>query len=77
MCADPATREAIRALREDIDEAKDRLTRLEAQINGDGSKEKGVIPRLSAIETKTNLIIGILGAIGGAVIPAVVKYLLK
>lgn len=75
MCADPATKEAITAIKREIETLQERVERIENTVNGDGTKEKGVIPRLSTIEAKTNALLAILGAIATALIPAVLKYL--
>lgn len=75
MCADPNAAKEIAAIKTEIQNLEDRIRELERSVNGDGSKEKGIIPRLSTIETKMNLLLWLLGAAVSAIVPAAVKYL--
>ena len=76
MCADPAAKQAIEAIKEEIKLLQERVAKMEQTINGDGSKEKGIIPRLTTIETKQNMVLGGIGALVLAIVPAVIKYLI-
>ena len=75
MCADPVTAKEIAAIKTEIQNLEDRIKELERSVNGDGSKEKGIIPRLTTMETKINLLLWLLGTAVGAILPAVGKYL--
>lgn len=75
MCADPNAAKEIAAIKTEIENLEGRVSDLEQLMTGDGSKEKGVIPRLSAIETKMNLLLWLLGAAVTTLLPAVCKYL--
>lgn len=75
MCADPSTAKEIAAIKTEIQNLEERIHELERSVNGDGSKEKGIVPRLTTMETKINLLLWLLGAAVSAILPAVVKYL--
>jgi len=75
MCSDPKTAEKIAEIKAEIVNLEHRLQELERAMNGDGSKEKGVIPRLAAIETKLNALLWLLGTAVGAIATAAGKYL--
>lgn len=75
MCADPAAAKEIASIKTEIQNLEERIKALENSVNGDGSKEKGIIPRLASMETKLTLLLWILGIAVSAIVPAVGKYL--
>lgn len=77
MCTDPNTAKQIAEIKAEIRILEERVQDLEKAVHGDGSKEKGIIPRLTSIETYLKIILGSVSLFGTVGIPAIVKYLLK
>lgn len=75
MCADPTAAKEIAAIKKEVENLEERIRVLEKNVNGDGSKEKGIMPRLASMETKLTLLLWILGVAVSAIVPAVGKYL--
>jgi hypothetical protein len=75
MCTDPNAAKEIAEIKAEIVNLEHRILELEHAVNGDGSKEKGIVPRLAAIETKLNALLWLLGTAVGAIATAAGKYL--
>ena len=77
MCSDPNTSKEIAGIKAEIHALNERVKKLELAIDGDGSKESGMMPRLAAMESKLNLLLWLWGGTGLTIFLAVGKYLFK
>ena len=75
MCTDPVAAQKLAQIKAELTQIDRRVRDLERAVNGDGSREKGIVPRLAAIETKLNALLWLLGTAVGAIATAAGKYL--